>query len=207
MRAATESTRWPTWSGLEDLRPTLRLYLTRRCRDESEIDDVVQETLLRAARYRDGLMQEGRLRPWVLRIATNVLRDYVRRENRLPRSDASDEVFERIEGRELAPGESLDEVQLSVDGAVIEKHDALRQLQRAMSQLRSEDRAVLGTYYAGIESCGETARVCAIAPGLVKVRLFRARKRLLRVLRSRLGAASAIGPRDEVHRAPRCNHR
>ena len=80
----------PTWGELEDLRPALRSFLARRCRDESELDDVVQETLLRAARYRGSLTRSGSLRPWALRIAANVLCDRVRVERRLPWVEVDD---------------------------------------------------------------------------------------------------------------------
>jgi DNA-directed RNA polymerase specialized sigma24 family protein len=70
------------WSGLEELRPSLQRLLARRCRDAAELDDVVQETLLRAARYRAKLSERERLRGWAMRIAINVLRDRVRRRER-----------------------------------------------------------------------------------------------------------------------------
>jgi RNA polymerase sigma-70 factor (ECF subfamily) len=176
-----------SWAGLEDLRPILRNYLARRCRDESEIDDIIQEALLRAARYRESLSDPTRLRAWVIRIAANCLRDHLRREGRLPRGDASDEIFERIEGREDVPGEISEDMQLSVNGMVVEREHALKHVLGAMRRLRDEDQLVLDSYYAGQRSCAETAQVCEVAPDLVKCRLFRARRRLRRTLRVRLG--------------------
>jgi RNA polymerase sigma-70 factor (ECF subfamily) len=176
-----------SWAGLEDLRPILRMYLARRCRDESEVDDVIQEALLRAARYRGTLDDPTRLRGWVLRIAANCLRDHLRREGRLPRGEVSEEVFERIEGREVVPGETAEDLQLSVNGMVVERDLALKHVLGAMRRLRDDDQLVLDAYYAGRRSCAETARVCEVAPELVKCRLFRARRRLRRTLRVRLG--------------------
>jgi RNA polymerase sigma-70 factor (ECF subfamily) len=176
-----------SWAGLEDLRPVLRTYLARRCRDESEIDDITQEALLRAARYRGSLNDPARLRAWVIRIAANCLRDHLRREGRLPRGDASEEVFDRIEGREDVPGEISEELQLFLNGESVERELALRHVLGAMRRLRNEDQVVLDSYYQGQHSCSETARVCHVAPDLVKCRLFRARRRLRRTLRVRLG--------------------
>jgi RNA polymerase sigma-70 factor (ECF subfamily) len=178
-----------TWAGLDELRPVLSDYLARHCRDENEAEDVIQEAMIRASRYRRSLADPKRLRPWVLRIALNVLRDLVRRERRLPRTDVDDDLFDFIEGREEIPGESGEERQLAVEGRVVEKRLALHHLGRARRQLREPDQTVLETYYAGAESCRETARVCEIEPGLVKVRLYRARRRLLRVVRTRLRVA------------------
>jgi RNA polymerase sigma-70 factor (ECF subfamily) len=180
------------WAGLEDLRPVLNVFLARRCRDDGEIDDIVQETLLRAARYRGSLSQPERLRAWVLRIAANCLRDHLRREGRLPRSDSGDDVFDRIEGREDVPGETPDDRQLLLEGEVVEKDLALKQVLRAMQRLREDDQLVLDSYYVGERTCSETAKVCELAPDLVKCRLFRARKRLRRTLRRRMGRSWAL---------------
>ena len=93
------------WRGLERLEDDLRAYLCRRCRDQSEMDDVVQETLLRAARYRRSLCDPAKLRGWAMRIAANVLRDHVRRECRMQRRELLESGWESFEGREPIPGE------------------------------------------------------------------------------------------------------
>jgi RNA polymerase sigma-70 factor (ECF subfamily) len=175
-----------TWTGLAELRPVVSRFLARRCRDDSEAEDIVQEALLRAFRYRGGLSNPARLRPWLLRIALNLLRDHVRRERRLPCIDVDPDLFERIEGREGVPGESREDLHVQLDGAVVEKPRALVHLCDAKEELRTRDRTVLDSHYEAGRSCRETAFVCEIPPCLVKVRLFRARKRLQRVLRSRL---------------------
>lgn len=188
------------WTGLEDLRPLLRRCLAPRCRDESEADDIIQETLLRAARYRKSLADPTRLRPWAVRIALNVLRDHLRCERRLPRSEDPDDVLDSIEGREPAPGEARDDVHVALVGEVLEREHALHHLHAAVATLRQEDRVVLRSYYTDGGHCADTARVCEIAPTLVKVRLFRARKRLLRVIELRVTGerARAIRPWPKV---------
>jgi RNA polymerase sigma-70 factor, ECF subfamily len=157
------------WSGLAELRPAVRDFLFRRCRDESEAEDIAQDTLIRASRYRGSLAEAQRLRPWLLRIALNVLRDHVRRERRLPRVEADHEILDRIEGREDVPGDVREDVQVELEGALVEKPRVLVQLWDAKNRLRRRDRLVL-----------------EIPRDLVKVRLFRARRRLHRALRSSL---------------------
>ncbi len=183
------------WSGLEALRPVLRRCLANRCRDDSEADDIIQETLLRAARYRKSLTDPSCLRPWAVRIAHNVLRDHLRSERRLPRNEGAEEALASVEGREPTPGEPHDDVRVALVGDVVEREDALVRLDEAVASLRNEDRAVLHSYYRDTGRCAETARVCAIAPALVKVRLFRARRRLMRVIEARVASerARAIG--------------
>lgn len=172
------------WSGLEELRGELETYLARRCRDANEVDDVVQETFLRAARYRRGLAEPQRLRAWVLRIASNVYRDRCRREALLPRLGAWEEALGRVEGREDDPAEH--EASVCIEGRLIGRADMVAELSGAVARLSDGDRALLDSYYGGGESCSRTGDECGIQPDLVKVRLFRARRRLLAALRRRL---------------------
>ena len=194
------------WNGLAEMRPAVRDFLFRHCRDESEADDIVQDTLIRASRYRASLLEATRLRPWLLRIAMNVLRDHVRRERRMPRIEADPEIFDRMEGREDVPGEVREEVQVELDGALLEKPRVLVQLFDAKRRLRHPDRLVLDSHYEAGRSCGETAVLCAIPRDLVKVRLFRARKRLHRELRTdlRREAEKRAGSSDGHDRDATC---
>lgn len=175
-----------SWEGLVELRPALRRFVSRRCRDEGEAEDIVQEALIRGWRYRASLVDATRLRPWLLRIALNVFRDHVRREKRLPRVDVEPELFDRLEGREDVPGEPRVEPQVELEGAIVGKPRVLDHLCDARGTLRDPDRDLLDSYYDEGRSCTETARVCEIPTHLVKVRLYRARHRLRRVVRSKL---------------------
>jgi RNA polymerase sigma-70 factor (ECF subfamily) len=168
------------------LEPALRSFLEGRCRDGNEVDDVIQETLLRAARYRSSLVDPARLRGWALRIAGNVLRDHVRRECRLPRVEAGDEWLATLSGSEPDPGGHGEDVSLSGAGVVFEKAELLDQMEVALDGLRRTDRRVLWSYYRGSPSCSRTAQELDIPAALVKVRLFRARRRLLQALLERL---------------------
>lgn len=164
------------------MRPALRSYLSHRCRDPNEADDIIQDTFVRAARYRGSLTSTERLRSWVLRIAANVFRDHVRRSSRLPSIGVDEEVLECVEGA-WSPA-AHDDWRVEVGAEVLDRETLLHLLRRAYAALPERDRTVLRSYYAGSESCAATARECRISPGLVKVRLFRARRRLERGIRA-----------------------
>ena len=68
----------------------------------------------------------------------------------------------------------------------LEKETALELMTQALRRLKRADQLVLSSYYGGAQSCRETARECDIPLHLVKVRLFRARRRLLRGIRELL---------------------
>jgi len=187
-----------TWSGLDGLRPEIRAAIARRACPNIELDDVVQEALLRAARYRHSLIDPERLRAWVIRIAFNVLRDQMRRDLRLPRVEKADEVLELLEGREAIPGETGEEDALEAEGTILDRELVLRQLDRAFQELPRADRRVLDAFYAQGDPTSSHACVRESAPDLSKVQVFRARARLARALRKRL----ALGLRADAAARP-----
>jgi RNA polymerase sigma-70 factor (ECF subfamily) len=167
---------------LTDLEGDLRSFLGRRCRDESELDDVVQETFLRAARFRSSVQDSRNLRGWAMRIGGNVLRDRQRRESRMPRQeipgapdldalhDPSDP-YDEDGGRGVRMGERW-----------VGRREAVGLLRAALGRLCERDRAVLDAYYGRGASTAAVALELGLPRELVKVRLFRARRRLLRRL-------------------------
>jgi len=174
-----------SWSGLEELRPVLKRFLMRRCRDENEAEDLIQETFVRAARYRRDLSERGRLRAWLMQIAANVFRDHVRRGQRGPALTFDEETIETLEcprGADRAPSP---EIAVEIGGELVEAELLLSDLRQAVAGLRERDRMVLDSYYSGGESTAAIASRTGISPALVKVRLFRARRRLERVVRER----------------------
>ena len=172
------------WSGLEDLRPVLLKFLVRRCRAVNEAEDLIQETFVRAARYRRDLSNRARLRSWIVQIAANVFRDHVRRGGRGSMVVCEDEVLDQVEGPRPSGDAGEDDV-LELGGELVDKDLLLDDLSRAVGELRSRDRTVIDSYYADGQPTALIAEHCGISPSLVKVRLFRARRRLERAVRSR----------------------
>ncbi len=161
-----------TWHGLEEHRTILRSHLKSRCPDENDINDIIQESFLRAARYSCGPMDSGRLRGWLMRIASNVHLDKVRHRSRSPVIGLDMEIWENL-------GESARvEPKFCWDGGELDMTDALCCLRKAKARLRDPDRAVLAEYYMERSGTGAIARRLGVSPAMVKVRLFRARRRL-----------------------------
>lgn len=188
-----------SWLGLDELRHELRRRIVRRCPVHVDADEVVQETLVRAARFRDTLQSPERLSGWVTRIAWNVLRERRRRAAR--EHDLRTHDFE-LESAPAAEGEpyGLDDSDALVDleGVRVTRGLALRMLEQEFAALATGDRRVLGTYYWEAASCRDTAQVCGVKRELVKTRLFRARRRLLRAMRRRLSTESRKANEKEI---------
>ncbi len=191
VRTAAQATLARDWSGLEELRRDLRAFLARKCADENELEDIIHETYLRAARYRTG-SQPVRLRSWLLSIARNVLLDRRKYKERFSSLNDSEPELEWNGDHEEA-GEPEERYQLGRWS--LDREAATHHLSLALCNLREGDRRVLRSFYAGGEDSRATARDCAIPPHLVKIRLFRARKRLLKALRRHLALSFGVEPR------------
>ena len=139
-------------------------YLTRRLGDSDLAEEVAQETFVRAMRQ-DSLANE---RAWLFAVATNLLRDAARRQER----DRKRLTLLAAESR--ASSEDADaEAELSVE--------RLRQsvaARRALGMLADRDRSALLMKEEGL-SYPEIAEALDLSPGSVGTTLARARRRLV----------------------------
>ncbi|MEM1449325.1 MAG: RNA polymerase sigma factor [Planctomycetota bacterium] len=174
------------WAALAALRPTVLAFLQARCRDPHQAEDLAHDTLLRAARSRTPLHGVARPSAWALQIAANVQRDHARRESRQQLMPADHTAFAEVIGTEPVPGATRPEVRYDVEGQSIEGDDLMREVREVWCQMLPRDRAILSAYYLEQGGRDEAARACGIRADLVKVRLFRARRRLELAVRARL---------------------
>jgi len=173
------------WSGLCELRRDVERSLASSCRDRSELDDLVQETLLRAARFRTTLQDGSRLRSWLLRIGWNVMRDHLRRERRARSNEVGEDELLEIEGREESPGAAPLFDPVAIGGREFDREDLLGLLRALVPELPESDRALLDAYYGRGLGCQGTALCLGISTQTIKMRLFRMRRRLRRELQRR----------------------
>jgi RNA polymerase sigma-70 factor, ECF subfamily len=112
--------------------------------------------------------------PWLLGIATNVVRHHRRSEGR--HAAMVERVTQNL-GRAHAPREATDEVAIS-----IERDDEMQAVRRALAVLGERHREVL-VLSAGLGlSYEDVARTLGIRVGTVRSRLARARRRLRELL-------------------------
>src|ERR1700745_3489056 len=69
-------------SNVDRHRRELLVHCYRMLGSLPDAEDAVQETLLRAWRYRDSLKEGAPLRPWLYRVATNACLDAIARDER-----------------------------------------------------------------------------------------------------------------------------
>jgi RNA polymerase sigma-70 factor, ECF subfamily len=141
------------------LRPDLLRFAFWLSRDRALAEDVVQESMLRAWKAQDSLLDEGAAKPWLLTI---VRREYARTFER--------KRFETVDVDELIAKE---EPLL----AVAEEQD-LREMRAAVFKLPDEYREPLVLQVLMGCSTAEIARQLNLSCAAVLTRLFRARNQL-----------------------------
>ena len=149
-------------------------YATRLTGDRAAAEDVVQETLVRAWKHADDLLEgKGSVRGWLLTVARNIVTDRARARAARPAEVAEVEDRPPVEG---------DHSEAVVNTMVV--LDALH-------QVSPEHREVLVQLYYRGHSVTEAAKELGVPPGTVKSRSYYA----LRALR-----AVMSGPEAEVAR-------
>lgn len=190
------------WNDLDRFQPLLRKFLRQRLRDENDVEDVLQECLLRAARHRALEGEPRSLHGWLLRVAESAWNDHRRRLRRRPVLEGEPAVLDRFEGRESTPGEEPEEEQVVLMDRAHERGVLFACVSSALRTLREDDQLVLDSFYGGTGRCREVAEVVEAEPTRVKSRLFRARQRLSRIVRRQLSVqppvAAVVAPAPEA---------
>jgi RNA polymerase sigma-70 factor (ECF subfamily) len=145
--------------------PALRAYLARVSGNFALAEDVAQESYLRFLCAEKPEGGEVNYRRYLYRIATNLLRDHWRR----PRASALDEVPEGL----LAARDELS----SIDSRTV--------LDPALARMRPRERQLLWLAHAEGYSHQEIAQITGLHSASIRLLLFRARRKIARMLRER----------------------
>ena len=148
--------------------PALRAYLVRVSGNSALADDLTQESYLRflCATCPEG--GEVNYRRYLYRIATNLLRDHWRR----PKAACMEEVPERL----LAARDELSRI------------ESQAALDPAMARMRPRERQLLWLAHAEGYSHREIAEITGLNAAGIRLLLFRARRKIARLLRKQIDA-------------------
>jgi RNA polymerase sigma-70 factor (ECF subfamily) len=145
---------------------SLWAYLARTSGDPALAEDLMQESYVRflSAAGSPSHLHEGEVacRRYLFRIATNLLRDHWRR----PRATSIEEVPENFFAR---PGHAT-------------QSDSQMTLGPALAKMRPRERQLLWLAHAEGYSHGEIAEVTGLASASIRLLLFRARRKIARLL-------------------------
>ena len=133
-----------------------------------EVNDILQDTFVRAYRGLPKLRQPEAFAGWITRIAVNTARTRLSRRREYP----------------MEPTAPLFQLQGKSDNTVqeLEQEDIQRVLHQAMNQLSPEHREVVAMVELEEMNCAEAAKILDCPAGTVRSRLHYARKRLKELL-------------------------
>lgn len=169
---------------VEKYRRKIGRLLSRMVRDPEEVEDIAQETFIKAYRALPQFRGDAAFYTWLYRIAVNTAKNYLaaRNRNMLTVSDVAGEEEEGGEGRYAAPDIDTPDAQLlskQIAYAVNEAVEALPEELRTAITLRE----IEGMSYEDI------ANFMGCPIGTVRSRIFRAREAIAAKLRPILGTS------------------
>ena len=145
----------------------------RFVRDNDELDDICQEAFIKAYQNLKKFRGDAPFEHWITKIAVNVRYDMLRKQSRKRDNVPLDSVAFSI-GEPQSPSNSSG-------------NEAWDVLKNALAKLRPEERLVITLLNLEENSVRETAALTGWSEANVKVRAFRARKELKRILEDERG--------------------
>lgn len=166
------------------LQPRVRARLSRMVRDEALVEDLAQQTFLRAhqarARYEAGPGASDRaVEGWFLAIARNAALDSMRHQYRRDRRHATLEARGELEGMGVsAERPNSEAVQIEQEREAAE----VRRVRAAIDLLPPTQREVVKMHKLSGMPMAEISEQLGVRPGALRVRAHRAYKALARML-------------------------
>lgn len=146
--------------------------LFRFCPHQSDLEDLVQDTFIKAYRKLHLWKPTAPFENWLRRIAYNTGHDYFRRSKRTPVSLAS-------------PGQESNELELlrlEDRTDIQQEYQITEQVQQLLSELPADDRLLLTMHYLEERPLAEVAEATRWSLSKTKVKSFRAKKKLRKLL-------------------------
>ncbi len=171
------------WTLHEPEHPRARAFCRKLAGNRDDGDDLYQDALVTALTNFGSLRDPGAFRPWLYRIIVNTFRN--RRRSRFRAGMVRDAQGER--GATSNPEAT---------------YAARRRLEHAFRTLSADDRALVVLFELDGWPVAEIARMFGRSESAVKVRLFRARKKMRAAVLKKMTAeqktATALTGKDEI---------
>jgi RNA polymerase sigma factor (sigma-70 family) len=136
-------------------------------KNRHDAEEMAQESFIKAYRSIGSFQGKSKFSTWLFRITYNTCISHIRKK-KYPASDIDNLLVEDEEGEE------------SFDG--FPEENRIRYLELALKQLPGDDYLLIVMYYYEDQSVDEICMVTGLSESNVKVKLFRARKKLYAVM-------------------------
>jgi RNA polymerase sigma-70 factor (ECF subfamily) len=148
-----------------------------------DVEDVGQEVFLRLYYSLDQLRAPEVFEPWLYRLTVNAAYDYMRRQRRRPESRMADLSEQQVQLADAEAGGKQQDTE--------QRKAALREfVQTLLDQVSDDDRILLMMKEVEGHSLKDLASIYKVNQNALKVRLFRARQRVLKAFGALQGGAA-----------------
>lgn len=145
-------------------------------RNAVEVEDIAQDTFLKAYRKLEGFQRQSSFSTWLYRVAVNTALDFLKKAGRSPVQTVEDpEVLASPSSAERGP-------RIAAPDARMEREEVARITHAVLAELPEIFRTVLVLREFEDQSYQEMADLLGISIGTVESRLFRARARFKETL-------------------------
>jgi len=152
--------------------------LSRQVRNPSDIEDIAQETFIKAYRALPDFRGESAFYTWLYRIAINTARNWYVAQTRRPQT---------VDPRENPEGETFDQIDnlrdINTPEALLASRQVAQTINQAMAELPEELRNAITLREVEGLSYDEIAQAMDCPVGTVRSRIFRAREAIANKLR------------------------
>jgi RNA polymerase sigma-70 factor (ECF subfamily) len=160
-----------------------------------DVEDVGQEVFVRLYYSLDQLREPDVFEPWLYRLTVNAAYDYLRKQRRRPESRMSDLSEQQVM---MADAEA---------GSVAQREESRKKKVRdfvnaLLGSVSEEDRVLLTLKEVEGLSLKQLESVYNVNENALKVRLFRARQRVLKAFAKSEGKQQASGSADVANAVP-----
>lgn len=150
-----------------------------------DVEDVAQEVFVRLYYSLEQLRSPEVFEPWMYRLTVNAAYDYLRKRKRRQESRMADLADQQVMMADAVAGEK-------VEAERLEAAETREFVQSLLSEVSEEDRILLMLKEVEGLSLKELEQIYNVNENALKVRLYRARQRVLKAYeRTKEGAASA----------------
>src|SRR6202046_5090956 len=156
-----------------------------------DVEDVAQEVFLRLYFSLDQLRTPEVFEPWLYRLTVNASYDYLRKSKRRPESRMSDLSEQQVMMADAAAGSKAQTEES-------ERHRVRDTVQSLLASVSEEDRILLTLKEVEGLSLKELENIYHVNENSLKVRLFRARQRVLKKMKEVTEPSSASAKEDEA---------
>ena len=143
-------------------------------KNREDAEEVAQDTFVKAYNALNDFKGDSKFSTWLYKIAYYRSLDYLKKNKR------------QVETTKIDISEEYNIASLDDALDALEAKDRTEIIKHAIQKLPGEDSVLITLYYFETLSMNEISKVMGISPNTIKVRLFRGRKRLAKILENNL---------------------